>query len=102
MLTSRVSGCKDSANRMKYQIYLGISEVQPIFCVREAVTKISGNRTKFTKASAVVTYAHSRRWDKKMKLFCSPLGLASLSSFSIGRAYASMALRSLMRQLLYL
>ena len=31
---------------MKYQIYLGISEVQPIFCVREAVTKISANRTK--------------------------------------------------------
>ena len=31
---------------MKYQIYLGISEVQPIFCVREAVTKISGNRMK--------------------------------------------------------
>ncbi len=46
MLTSRVSGCKDSANRMKYQIYLRFSEVQPIFCVREAVTKISGNRTK--------------------------------------------------------
>jgi len=40
MLTSRISGCKDSANRTKYQIYLGISEAQPIFCVREAVTKI--------------------------------------------------------------
>ena len=46
MLISRISDCKDSANRMKYQIYLGISEVQPIFCVREAVTKISANRTK--------------------------------------------------------
>ncbi len=31
MLISRISGCKISANRAKFQIFLRISEVQPNF-----------------------------------------------------------------------
>ena len=36
---------KDSARRVKKQIYLIFSEPQPIFCVCEAYTKDSANRT---------------------------------------------------------
>ena len=37
-------------------------------------------------------------WEEENR-FAFSLGLASLSSFSLGKAHASMALRSLMRQL---
>ena len=43
------SGCKDSANRMKYQIYLEFSEVKPIFNARKATLKLvqTERKTKF-------------------------------------------------------
>ena len=37
--------CKDSANRMKFQIYLRISEVQPIFRLQSRL-KLCKNRAK--------------------------------------------------------
>ena len=44
---STKSGCKDSANRAKMQIYLRFSEVPPIFWACKASTKVSANRTKY-------------------------------------------------------
>ena len=41
---STKSGCKISANRTKYQIYLSISEMPPNFC--DEVTKDSASRAK--------------------------------------------------------
>ena len=44
-LCTFISAYKDSARRAKYQIYLNISESQPIFNLQKQV-KISANRTK--------------------------------------------------------
>ena len=44
MLISRISGCKGSANRTKYQIYLSISEMQPNFKLRSRLKVVQGER----------------------------------------------------------
>jgi hypothetical protein len=45
------SGCKDSANRTKYQIYLDISEVQPIFNLQSKLKLVQTERnTKSQRA----------------------------------------------------
>ena len=44
MLISRISGCKGSTNRTKYQIFLRISEVQPNFKLRSRLKVVQGER----------------------------------------------------------
>ena len=52
--------CKDSANRMKFQIYLRISEVQPIFRLQSRL-KLCKNRAKKCRHSEVEKIG--KRWD---------------------------------------
>ena len=49
---STKSGCKGSANRMKYQIYLSISEMPPTFRLRSRLKIVQTKRKQTTKQAS--------------------------------------------------
>ena len=101
------SGCKDSANRAKYQIYLSISEMQPIFdaLVRRAraLLALATRGTQEVKDKHFFYTMRELARKKLLTLALHPGGYALAGALGEGAAEGAVAAEAaLLGQLLYL